>query len=131
MSKLQAAELAEIATLIGNANATAESRGMPRVSKIEERSITSDYWKRKAEDEEQRLYDLAADIAHEVAEDLPDRVKAAGADPLNAAFALWNTFTSILLQNGWSACELAEAAHELMEEIVEEKPEEDASRTIQ
>lgn len=38
---------------------------------------------------------------------------AADAEPLDAAYALWSTFTGILLAHGWSACDLSEDAHEL------------------
>lgn len=64
----------------------------------------------------QAAYDLAADIAHEMTKDIPEKVIAAGGDPIDAAYALWRTFTRILLENGWTACDLSADAHEMAED---------------
>lgn len=71
------------------------------------------------EDEEYRLYDIAATIAHDTIKGMPERILEAGGDPMGGAYELWSTFTGILLQNGWTACDLAEAAHELMDDMRE------------
>ena len=127
--KHQTAELEEIATLIRNTNETAARHGLRPLTKAEERTLTSDYWKRKAEDESQRLYDVAADIAYDMIEDLPERVRAAGSDPMSAAYALWDHFTRILLGGPYSACDLADLAHEIQEDEAKEKEAETASET--
>jgi hypothetical protein len=76
------------------------------------------------DDEEQNAYNRAADIAHNMTADIPDAVLAADADPIDAAHALWTTYTQILLQCGWTACDLAERAHELQAELPEDEDEE-------
>lgn len=70
------------------------------------------------EDDNQAAYDRAADIAHDMIADLPEKVLAADADPIDADYALWTTFTRILMENGWTACDLAENAHEIAADTV-------------
>lgn len=77
------------------------------------------------DDKDQALYDIASDIAHEMIEGLPDKVEAAGADPLDAAYALWSFFTHILIDAGWTACDLADDAHQIQEEVDEDEEDEE------
>lgn len=83
------------------------------------------------EEESYRLFDIAATIAHDLTASLPEKVVAAGADPIDAAYALWGTFTRVLLQNGWTACDLSEEAHEAMQEIAEDEDLDDEPVTVQ
>src|SRR6202453_2549700 len=75
-------------------------------------------------DEEYDSYARAADIAHNMAATIPARVRAANADPVDTAYALWVMTTGILLQAGWSACDLAETAHEMQSEYGDDDEEE-------
>lgn len=70
-------------------------------------------------DPEQATYDRAADIADEMICQLAGRIVAIDGDPLDGAYAAWSMLSRILLDAGWSACDLSDAAHEMQEEMEE------------
>ena len=69
--------------------------------------------------EDYKAFARAADIAHNVAATIPPLVRAANADPIDAAHMLWRMLTGILLDAGWSACDLSDEAHEIQAEYAE------------
>lgn len=64
----------------------------------------------------QAHFDIAADIAGKVFGTMPRRIVKAGGDPIDGAYVLWGLLTEVLLENGWTACDLGEEAHELAAE---------------
>jgi len=83
------------------------------------------------EDAGYKEYGAACNLVHIIVKSLPDMLRNAALDPIDGAYALWDHFSRILLDNGWAACDLSDHAHGIQTQTHEIDEEKEPEVTVQ